>query len=108
MRLEVHPDADAEFVAAVERITRERGEERANKVYTGAQRAFEALRDGKEVSGPAVHVAPELNARRVLVRGTRYQVVFVERAEFRAVVAVAHSRRKPGYWRPRLKDYPTP
>jgi toxin ParE1/3/4 len=108
MRLEVHPEADAEFVNAVQYITRDRGEERANKVYAGVQRVFEALREGTEVSGPAVHVAPELNARRVLVRGTRYQVIFVDREAFRAVVAVAHSRRKPGYWRARLKAYPAP
>jgi plasmid stabilization system protein ParE len=41
--------------------------------------------------------------RRVLVDGFPYAVVFVELADEIRVVAVAHGRRRPGYWRGRTR-----
>ena len=47
-------------------------------------------------------VPHELGVRRVLVKKFPFTVVFIEHADFISVVAVAHSRRKPGYWLSRI------
>jgi toxin ParE1/3/4 len=52
--------------------------------------------------GPPPGVAPEVGARRVLVRGFPFGLVYVELEEEIRVIAVAHSRRRPGYWRDRV------
>ncbi|WP_407936397.1 hypothetical protein [Limnochorda pilosa] len=39
--------------------------------------------------------------RRVLVRGFPYQVVYHLRPDEIVIVAVAHLKRRPGYWRNR-------
>jgi hypothetical protein len=40
--------------------------------------------------------------RHVSLRRFRYRLVFFELADEVRVVAVAHTRRKPGYWKDRL------
>lgn len=48
------------------------------------------------------HVPEHLNARRIRLKRFPYDVVFVDHANGFAVVAVAHHRRRPGYWQARL------
>ena len=40
-------------------------------------------------------------ARALLVRGTRLRLVYRVRADHIRIVAIAHTSRKPGYWRSR-------
>lgn len=40
--------------------------------------------------------------RRYLLRRFPYMIVFRERASVIQVIAVAHARRKPGYWKARV------
>ncbi|HEX2078633.1 MAG TPA: type II toxin-antitoxin system RelE/ParE family toxin [Longimicrobium sp.] len=40
--------------------------------------------------------------RRIVLDRFRYSVVYVVRSERVAIIAVAHHRRRPGYWRRRL------
>lgn len=40
--------------------------------------------------------------RRIVVRGFPYLVVYRNRANLIEVIAVAHTSRRPGYWRHRL------
>ena len=55
-------------------------------------------------SGPRVHgTDPERDVRRFVVRRFPYQVITAIVGGQRAVVAVVHGRRRPGYWRDRLK-----
>lgn len=49
----------------------------------------------------AVH--PELNIRRSQVHRFPYSLVFVVLPDELRVLALAHSRRRPGYWRRRLR-----
>jgi plasmid stabilization system protein ParE len=42
--------------------------------------------------------------RRMLVERFHYDLVYVLRGELVLIISVAHQRRKPGYWRKRLKD----
>ena len=44
-------------------------------------------------------VPDQQHTRRVLVRGFPYQVVYVVGPTEAVVVAVAHLKRRPGYWR---------
>jgi len=46
-----------------------------------------------------------LGARRVLVRKFPYSVVFIDLPTERRVLAIAHGKRKPGYWRKRRRRY---
>lgn len=45
-----------------------------------------------------------LRTRSWEVTGFRYDIVYVIRGELIFVVAVAHHRRRPGYWRSRLRQ----
>ena len=47
--------------------------------------------------------APELELRRALLPRFPYALVFLELPEEIRIVAVAHVRRRPGYWLNRLK-----
>jgi hypothetical protein len=44
-----------------------------------------------------------LNVRRCQVHRFPYWLVFIEVAEHLRVIAFAHARRRPGYWRRRLR-----
>ncbi len=48
------------------------------------------------------HVAEELGVRRSLLKKFPYAVVFIVMAEEIRILAVAHGRRRPGYWRARM------
>jgi len=48
------------------------------------------------------HVPENLNARCIRLKRFPYDVVFVAHADGFVVVAVAHHRRRPGYWKARL------
>jgi toxin ParE1/3/4 len=50
----------------------------------------------------ALGAAPELGVRRIHVRRFPYALVFVEGEHEIRVLAVAHHRRRSGYWRRRL------
>ena len=45
----------------------------------------------------------DLTVRRRAVTRFPYHVVYVETSSQIRVLAIAHDRRKPGYWKPRLK-----
>ena len=47
-------------------------------------------------------VAEGLGVRRRIVRGFPYSICYVEMLSEVRIIAVAHGRRKPGYWRDRL------
>lgn len=48
-------------------------------------------------------VPPDLIVRRRAVRRFPYHVVYMELATHLRILAIAHDRRKPGYWMERLK-----
>jgi plasmid stabilization system protein ParE len=107
MNLDAHPEAEEEFLEAIATQTREQGPAAALELIDAVEGVYDSLRRGTAFSNVAPHVPPELGARRVLVQGHIYQVIFIPRPTFLAVVAVAHLARKSGYWIPRVKHYPT-
>jgi plasmid stabilization system protein ParE len=42
------------------------------------------------------------NTRRRVLEGFPYSVIFQEKADLILVVAVAHAKRRPGYWKARI------
>lgn len=55
---------------------------------------------------PAFGVDPELGVRRVRAKRFPYAVVFIELPKSIRVLAIIHERRRPGYWKARLKSEP--
>ena len=48
------------------------------------------------------HLPERINAQRLQVRRFPYDLVFLVGEEEIVIVAVAHHRRRPGYWRARM------
>lgn len=96
MRLEFHPAARDEFVAAATYY---------NAAVPGlGDRFLLAVRRATDLllRHPGAGTVRRGNARRVLVTGFPYDVVYQIREDVMEVLAVAHQRRRPGYWRNRL------
>jgi hypothetical protein len=108
MILRAHPKATQEYVSAIDWHVEERDEATARHFVECVESRYTKLREERVHSNVVVGVAQELGTRRVIVPDFEYQVIFIERATFRAVLAVAHFRQEPGYWLDRLKDYPAP
>ncbi len=52
-------------------------------------------------AGSTIPYVDDPQTRRFPIRTFPYQIVFVELDDILEVVAVAHDRRRPGYWIPR-------
>ena len=64
--------------------------------------AVRALAREPQAGSPVDVVDATLGIRRVRVRRFPYQVVYVTLTEHVVVIAVAHDRRRPGYWAQRI------
>jgi toxin ParE1/3/4 len=93
------PDARAEFLAAVEYY---------EECQTGLGRRF---REAVETEVDSIDAMPfrfrVLHAplRRCLVPKFPYSIIFAVEPDFILVIAVAHTKRKPGYWHDRMNKY---
>lgn len=93
------PDARAEFLAAVEYY---------EECQAGLGRRFREIVDAQlaQISGmPFRYRVLHAPFRRCLVPSFPYSIVFVIEPEFILVVAIAHAKRRPGYWRDRTARY---
>ncbi len=70
---------------------------------TAIDEGMERLLKAPLAASPIVNLPSSLVARRVLVKRFPYSIVFIEHGEDLWVVAFAHHRRRPGYWRERLE-----
>jgi plasmid stabilization system protein ParE len=90
-----HPEAEAELASAVgyyESRMAGLGKSFAAEV----ERTVSLIRERPNVGSPFGS-----GWRRLLVRQFPYSIVYVHAAESVLVVAVAHHRRRPGWWRHR-------
>ena len=62
-----------------------------------------ALERGELISVPVPHVRTTLPVRRVLLVRFPYAIVFLGQDAQAHVLAVAHFKRRPGYWASRLR-----
>ncbi len=94
--LEFHPGAEEEFYAAIDWYEAARpglGAAFLGAVYEATERALDHPLAGSPLG---------VELRRVFVRRFPYFVLYEGDASRVWVVAVAHFRRRPGYWKDRL------
>jgi toxin ParE1/3/4 len=91
-----HPEADDEFVTAVKSYA-ECAEGLGDRFYDEIRRLTAEIE-----AAPHLHREWRHGARRHLARRFPYALVYVERPAHLAVLAVAHCKRHPDYWRHRL------
>lgn len=60
------------------------------------------MTDFPRAGKPVPRVAPDLPVRRLAVKRFPYHVVYLEMLDAFRILAIAHDRRKPGYWKSRL------
>jgi len=90
--VEVHPLA-ADEAEAAERWYRDRNETAATRSRRELDRVVELIAERPEAAPPYVG-----NTRRFLLRRFPFFVVYRAYNDHVEVVAVAHARRRPGYW----------
>jgi plasmid stabilization system protein ParE len=95
---EYHPEAVKEAWEAFHWYD-ERSEQAAKDFWQEIRRARLAITDQPQSGSPYFHGT---RCRR-LTRFS-YGLVYVERTELLIGIAVAHLKRRPGYWRERLGD----
>ncbi len=70
-------------------------------VLTEVQHTLELIERHPRVGTPVPHVPAELGTRRLALRRFPYSIIYRLRGEAIHVIAFAHQRRRPGYWRSR-------
>ena len=93
----LHPEALNEADSAIEWYRR-RSVRAAEMFADELDRAIGRIRDH-----PRQFPEYGFGARRMLLRRFPYLIIFRETASGVEVIAVAHGRRRPGYWRDRLE-----
>jgi plasmid stabilization system protein ParE len=102
LRVHFEPEADTEYQQAgvwYEGRREGLGLEFFDEIDATIRRILEFPRLGAAVP----RVPPDLPVRRLAVRRFPYHVVYLETAEELRILAVAHDRRRPGYWQTRLR-----
>jgi plasmid stabilization system protein ParE len=93
MIYEFHPDAEEEFIDAAayyEENVPGLGERFAREVH----QAIEQLLNYPEIGSPI-----DPNLRRIVMPRFPYCLIYSFTSDILSVIAVAHTRRRPGYWR---------
>jgi toxin ParE1/3/4 len=93
--VEFHPLA-ADEAKAAERWYRERNEIASARFQREIDRAVDLISERPNTGSPYLG-----NTRRVLLRRFPFFVVYRVRGFNVQIVALAHARRRPGYWRAR-------
>ena len=91
------PQASEEFTEAVRWYEKRRGG-LGGEFFDSVAAMMETIAASPEI-GTAVGTDPR--TRRVLVPRFPYQIVYHQRPTEVVVVAIAHLKRRPGYWRTR-------
>lgn len=98
----VEPEAKQELAAAAQRYEQRR-EGLGLELMGEVDSVFAAVARSPSRFPPYPDVAPELGVPRAAARRFPYSIAFIELAKVVRVLAVAHERRRPGYWVGRLK-----
>jgi len=94
--VDIHPEAIAEAQAA-NLWYRERSASAAEAYLVELDLAVEAIAENPEMWPRYVH-----GTRRYIFHRFPFYLVYRETAGRLEIIAVAHGRRKPGYWRKRI------
>ena len=101
-RLIVLDEAEEELIEA-ERWYEKQLPGLGREFRTAIDEGMERLLKAPLAASPIVNVPVSIGARRILVKRFPYSIVFIEHVEDLWVVAFAHHRRRPGYWRERME-----
>lgn len=96
MRYEFHPEAEAEFIEAAayyEQNVTGLGERFGGEVRRTLERLFEY---------PELGFRIDADLRRLMLTRFPYSLIYSFTSDLLRVVAVAHTHRRPGYWRSRV------
>lgn len=96
--VDIHPDAIAEGREA-RRWYRSKSVEAEESFRREIERAI-----GLIGTTPGTWPRYLAGTRRFILRTFPYSLIYRERGALVLVVAVAHAKRRPGYWRSRLRD----
>ena len=99
-RLSIDPAAEEELRAVVARYEMQQ-QGLGAQFFADVGHVLELILRYPGIGSVVPHVRAAYGARRVLLRYFPYFVVYRERSEDVHVIAVAHTSRKPGYWRHR-------
>lgn len=102
MRLRLHPAALVELDEAVDYLEEQREGFGALLFDEVTQRVAQAARWPRS-GAPVAGFEERLDVRQYVVKRFRYLVVTAIIRDERLVVSIAHTSRKPGYWRKRLE-----
>ena len=89
-------EANAEFVAAAEFSERQQAA-LGRRFIDAVENATRRIR-----RQPRIYSRAEGDARKCRVRRFPFGVIYRERGDAIEIIAVAHLRRRPGYWKARL------
>ena len=98
MNVRQHPSASAELVAAMAWYV-ERSPMAAENFWLSLQSARKNI-----VAFPLAAPKADNSTRRFVLRGYPYDLIYRVRESEIFIVAYAHHRRRPGYWKARLRD----
>jgi len=92
-----HPEADDEFAEAIAYYAK-RGDGLGDRFYDEVRQLTAEIE-----AAPQLHRLWRHGTRRHLGRRFPYALIYVERPTYLAVLAVAHCKRRPDYWRKRME-----
>jgi plasmid stabilization system protein ParE len=93
----VEPKAEEELEAAI-RWYEQRGPRLGERFLRAVAATMDWIRRFPQAGGLVPQVGQDLGVRRAPVRRFPYHVVYLDAPEAMHVLAIAHDRRKPGYW----------
>lgn len=100
-RIEFDPDARIELHRAAEDYEADYPG-RGLRFYTAVERAVGTIAETPHVGTRFPGVPDRLGARRFLVKRFPYALAYRDLGEVIRIDAVAHTRRRPGYWLKRV------
>jgi plasmid stabilization system protein ParE len=100
--LSVEPEAQEEFLAGI-RWYAQHDPVVALRYFNVVQTTLAEIAEAPHVWPLAPNVDATLEMRRFILPSFPYSIVFLELATEVRVIAVAHGRRKPGYWLDRIR-----
>lgn len=98
MKVSFHPAARDEFLAAAEYYD--------TAVAGLGSRFLQIVRGTTDMllRHPEAGSVRNAGTRRVVLTGFPYDIVFQVRQDTLEIIAIAHQRRRPGYWRHRVTE----
>jgi plasmid stabilization system protein ParE len=101
-RVQFEDEADAEYRLAG-RWYESRRKHLGIEFFDAVDAAINRILDLPRSGSPVPRMPAELPVRRIAVTRFPYHVVYLEVSDRIRILAIAHDRRKPGYWKARLK-----